>query len=146
VAPAGAGVTAMRTLIWSLTALLAAAWTGFIALAHQLTGWLLGAIDTGSLQGAAGTVGGLALPPVPAWLAPWIDTASLATLQSMAVSLVQWLGAVLPSGDALMAWVGPLLWVGWAMVLIPMLVIAGLLHWLVGRVPAQQTALRGAGA
>ena len=25
----------MKTLIWSLTALMAAAWTGFIALAHQ---------------------------------------------------------------------------------------------------------------
>jgi hypothetical protein len=132
----------MRTLIWSLTALLVAAWTGFIALAHQLTGWLLASIDAGSLQAAAGTVGGLALPPLPAWLAPWIDTASLASLQSLAVSLVQWLGAVLPSGDALMAWVGPLLWVGWVMVLIPMLASAALLHWLVGRGTAPQAAVR----
>lgn len=136
----------MRTLIWSLTALMVAAWTGFIALAHQLAGWLLAAIDAGSLQGAAGTVGGLALPPVPAWLEPWIDTASLASLQSLAVSLVQWLGAVLPSGDALMAWVGPLLWIGWALVLVPMLAIAGLLHWLVGRASAQQAAVRIANA
>ena len=104
----------MKTLIWSLTALLATLWTGFIAVVHQLTGWLLSAIDTGSLQGAAGTVGGLALPPVPAWLEPWVDTASIAALQSFVVSLVEWLGAVMPSGDALMAWVGPLLWVGWA--------------------------------
>ena len=110
----------MKTLIWSLTALLAALWTGFIAAVHQLTGWLLSAIDTGSLQGAAGTVGGLALPPVPAWLEPWIDTASIAALQSFVVSLVEWLGAVMPSGDALMAWVGPLLWVGWGLVLVPM--------------------------
>jgi hypothetical protein len=136
----------MRTLIWSLTALMVAAWTGFIALAHQLAGWLLAAIDTGSLQGAAGTVGGLALPPVPAWLEPWIDTASLAALQSFAVSLVQWLGVVMPSGDALMAWVGPLLWIGWALVLVPMLAIAGLLHWLVGRASAQQAAVRIANA
>ena len=136
----------MKTLIWSLTALMAAAWTGFIALAHQLAGWLLAAIDAGSLQGAAGTVGGLALPPVPAWLEPWIDTASLAALQSFAMSLVEWLGVVLPSGDALMAWVGPLLWIGWALVLVPMLAIAGLLHWLVGRASAQQAAVRIANA
>ena len=136
----------MRTLIWSLTALMVAAWTGFIALAHQLAGWLLAAIDAGSLQGAAGTVGGLALPPVPAWLEPWIDTASLAALQSFAMSLVEWLGVVLPSGDALMAWVGPLLWIGWALVLVPMLAIAGLLHWLVGRASAQQAAVRIANA
>lgn len=136
----------MKTLIWSLTALLAALWTGFIAVVHQLTGWLLSAIDTGSLQGAVGTVGGLALPPVPAWLEPWIDTASIAALQSFVVSLVEWLGAVMPSGDALMAWVGPLLWVGWGLVLVPMLAIAGLLHWLVGRATAQQTGVRPVGA
>ena len=35
----------MKTLIWSLTALLAALWTGFIAAVHQLTGWLLSTID-----------------------------------------------------------------------------------------------------
>lgn len=132
----------MKTLIWSLTALLAALWTGFIALVHQLTGWLLSAVDAGALQGAAGTVGGLALPPVPAWLAPWVDTTSIAALQSFVVSLVEWLGAVMPSGDALMAWVGPLLWIGWGLVLVQMLAIAGLLHWLVGRTTAQQGAVR----
>lgn len=79
---------------------------------------------------------------MPTWLAPWIDTASMEALQAMVVSLVQWLGAVLPSGDALMAWVGPLLWVGWGLVLVPMLGIAALLHWLVGRASSQQAAAR----
>ena len=132
----------MKTLIWSLTALMAAAWTGFIALAHQLAGWLLAAIDAGSLKGTAGTVGSLSLPPLPDWLAPWIDTASLATLQSLAAALIQWLGVVMPSGDALMAWVGPLLWIGWALVLVPMLGIAALLHWLVGRGSTSQGGAR----
>ncbi|MGM9427378.1 hypothetical protein [Hydrogenophaga sp. MI9] len=136
----------MKTLIWSFTALLVAAWTGFIAIVHQLTGWLLGAIDAGALQGAAGTVGGLALPPLPDWLAPWLDTSTLAALQSLVVSVVQWLGVVLPSGDALMAWIGPLLWVGWALALVPMLAIAALLHWLVGRTVSQQAAVRIANA
>ena len=136
----------MKALIWSITALLATVWTGFIAIVHQFTGWLLAAVDTGALQGAAGTVGGLALPPLPVRLEPWIDTASLAALQSLAVSLVQWLGAVLPSGDALMAWVGPLLWLGWAMVLIPMLGIAMLLHWLVGRGAVPQGVARAVNA
>lgn len=136
----------MRTLIWTFTALLATLWTGFVAIVHQLTGWLLSAMQTGSLQGAADSVGALSLPPIPAWLAPWLDTDSLAALQSMAVSVVQWLGAVLPSGDALMAWIGPLLWVGWAVALVPLLALATLLHWLVGRVRTQQAALSPAGA
>ena len=134
----------MKTLIWSLTALLATLWTGFIAVVHQLTGWLLSAIDTGSLQGAAGSVGGLALPPVPAWLEPWVDTASIAALQSFVVSLVEWLGAVMPSGDALMAWVGPLLWVGWGLVLLTLLALAGLAHVLVGRAPSVGQAMQTA--
>lgn len=136
----------MKTLIWSLTALLAALWTGFIAAVHRLTGWLLSAIDAGSLHGTAGTAGGLSLPQIPPWLTPWIDTSTLAALQSFTVSLVEWLGVVMPSGDALMAWVGPLLWIGWAMVLVPMLAIAGLLHWLVGRTMAHPGDVRPARA
>lgn len=132
----------MKTLIWSLTALAVLVWTGFIAVVHQLTGWLLAAVDGGSLQGAAGSVGGLALPPLPDWLAPWVDTASIAALQSFVVSMVEWLRAVMPSADALMAWVGPLLWVGWALVLVPMLAIAGLLHWLVGRATTSNVPAR----
>lgn len=136
----------MKTLIWSLAALAAVVWTGFIAVVHQLTGWLVAAIGGGSLQGAAGRVGDLALPPMPTWLEPWIDTGSIAALQSFVVSLVEWLGAVMPSPDALMAWVGPLLWVGWALVLLPMLAVAGLLHWLVGRASAPPAASRPLGA
>jgi hypothetical protein len=119
----------MKTLIWSLTALLAALWTGFVALAHRLTGWLLGAID-------AGTAGAVPLPPLPDWLALWIDAEALAALRLFGVDLLQWLGAVLPSGEALMAWIAPLLWVGWGFGMLSLLAMAGLLHWLLGRVPA----------
>lgn len=128
----------MKTLIWSLTALLAALWTGFVALAHRLTGWLIGALD-------AGPAADLPLPPLPDWLALWIDAEALAAWRVFGMDLLQWLGAVLPSGDALMAWIGPLLWVGWGFGLLALLAVAGLLHWLVGRVPAP-AALRGASA
>jgi hypothetical protein len=120
-------------LIWSLTALLAAGWTGLVALTQQLAGWLLGAVHADALTQASGAVGGWSVPAASAWLAPWVDTAELAALQALATDGVQWLGAVLPSGDALMAWVGPLLWVGWGFGLLTLLAVAGLLHWLVGR-------------
>jgi hypothetical protein len=124
----------MKTLIWSLTALLAALWTGFVALAHRLTGWLLGAID-------AGTAGAVPLPPLPDWLALWIDAEMLAAWRVFGVDLLQWLGAVLPSGETLMAWIGPLLWVGLGLLSLR----RPPLHWLVGRVPAP-APLRGASA
>ena len=128
----------MKALIWGLTALLAALWTGAAALAHKVLGWLLAAMDSG----AAGAV---PLPPLPDWLALWIDAEALAALRLWGVDLLQWLGAVLPSGDALMGWIGPLLWVGWGLGVVTLLALAALLHWLVGRVPAP-AALRGASA
>ena len=136
----------MKTLVWGLTALLATGWTGLVWLTHQITGWLLGSLDSGALQSAGGAVAGLPLPPLPAWLAPWIDTAWLGAFQAWSATLLGWLGAVLPAGDTLMAWIGPLLWVGWAMVLIPMLGVAALLHWLVGRAVSQQASVRIANA
>ena len=136
----------MRTLIWSLTALMAAIWTSFVAFAYQLAAWLLSAIHIGSLQGAAGSVGALPLPPMPDWMTQWIDPATALDLQSLVVSVLRWLGAVTPSGEALMAWVGPLLWLGWALVLVLMLAIAAFLHLLIGRIADRQPDLRGTGA
>lgn len=132
----------MKILIWGLTALLAAFWTGLVWLTHQLTGWVLGAVDAGALTTAGGTVAGVALPPLPGWLGLWIDTAWLGALQAWSAELLGWLGAVLPSGDGLMAWIGPLLWIGWGLGLLTLLVVAGLVHLLVGRAPSIRQAVQ----
>lgn len=126
-------MNAMKALIWSLTALLALAWTGLVWLTHRVSDWLLGSVETGSLKDAGTAVAGLPLPPLPGWVAPWFDPAWLADWQAFGASLLSWLGGVWPSGDALMAWVGPLLWIGWGMGLITLLLLAGLAHWLTGR-------------
>jgi len=132
----------MKTLIWGVTALLASIWTGLVWVTHQLTGWLLGAMDTATLKDAGGTVAGLPVPPLPEWLNPWIDTAWLGALQAWSADLLGWLGAVLPSGDALMAWVGPLLWIGWGLGLLTLLALAGVLHMLGGRAPSIRQAVQ----
>lgn len=135
----------MKALTGGLTILIAALWTGFVSLAHQITGWLLSAFDTGTVSQAAGRLGGAPGLPLPEWLNPWFDTAWLSAMQAFAVDLVQWLGAVLPTGDTLMVWIGPLLWVVWGVGLLTLLAVAGLLHWLVGRVPGPEK-LRSASA
>ncbi len=132
----------MKLFIWGLTALFAAGWTGLVWVTHQLTGWLLGAIDAGTLKDAGGAVAGLPVPPLPEWLNLWIDTAWLGALQAWSAELLGWLGAVLPSGDALMAWVGPLLWIGWGLGLLALLALAGLVHLLVGRAPSIRDAVQ----
>lgn len=95
----------MKTLIWLIAGLLAAVWTGMVALTVQVSDWLLNAVAS------APAVGGAAAPlPVPAWLAHW-----------------------LPGAGGLMEWITPLLWTGWALGLLPLLALAGFLHWLAGR-------------
>jgi hypothetical protein len=49
---------------------------------------------------------------------------------------------VLPSADGLMAWVGPLLWIGWGLGLLTLLAIAGLVHLLAGRAPSLRQAVQ----
>lgn len=134
----------MKLFIWGLTALFAAGWTGLVWVTHQLTGWLLGAVDAGGLKDAGGAVGNLPLPPLPDGLGVWIDTAWLGALQVWSAELLGWLGAVLPSGDALMAWLGPLLWVGWGLGMVLLLGVAGLVHVLVGRAPSIRQAVQQA--
>jgi hypothetical protein len=133
----------MKTLIWSLSALLALGWTGVVWVTHRVSAWLLGAVESGTLKDAGTTVAGLPLPPLPGWIAPWFDPAWLADWQAFGASLLGWLGDVLPSGDALMVWIGPLLWIGWGLGLITLLVLAALAHWLAGRGHSLTQALQG---
>ncbi|MCU0763499.1 MAG: hypothetical protein MUF76_11155 [Hydrogenophaga sp.] len=120
----------MKTLIWVLFVVLAGLWTGLVAITGQLTEWLLGAVASGQASDLAGAVGQW---PVPAWLGLWVDTAWLQAVQAATADMLQWLGQWLPGAGSLMAWITPLLWTGWLLVLLTMLVLAGLGHWLVGR-------------
>jgi hypothetical protein len=43
----------MKVLIWSVAALLAAVWTGMVALTVQLSDWLLHAVAAAPLPGSA---------------------------------------------------------------------------------------------
>lgn len=133
----------MKTLIWSLSALLALGWTGVVWVTHRVSDWLLGAVESGTLKDAGTTVAGLPLPPLPGWIAPWFDPAWLADWQAFGASLLGWLGDVLPSGDALMVWIGPLLWIGWGIGLLALLVLAALAHWLAGRGRSLTQTLQG---
>jgi hypothetical protein len=124
----------MKTLIWVAFLVLAGLWTGLVALTVQVTDWLLGAVASGQATDLATAAGQW---PVPAWLALWVDTAWLQGLQAAWVGV----GQVLPSADGLMGWITPLLWTGWALVMVLLLVCAVAGHWLVGRLGAP-TALR----
>ena len=129
-----------KTLIWGLAALLAAGWSGLVWLGHHLSLWALGTLEGGTLQNAGGALERLSLPPLPGWLGPWFDTAWLSELQGWSADLLVWLGAVLPSGEALMAWVGPLFWAAWGLGVVALIALAALAQALSGRLPTLQRA------
>lgn len=123
----------MKTMIWLAFFLLAGLWTGLVALTAQVTDWLLAAMASGQATDLATAAGQW---PVPAWLAPWVDPAWLQGLQAAWVNAVQWLAQVLPSAGGLMGWITPLLWTGWGLVMLLLLVCAVAGHWLAGRLGA----------
>ena len=120
----------MKAIVWLVFLVLTAFWTGWVALTEQLSQWLLASMAPGQV-GELATVAGQW--PVPAWLGFWVDTAWLQSLQEAGVGLVQWLGQVLPSSQGLMSWITPLLWLGWGLGTLLLLVAAVMGHMLLGQ-------------
>ena len=120
----------MKAIVWLVFLVLTAFWTGLVALTEQLSQWLLASMASGQV-GELATVAGQW--PVPAWLGFWVDTAWLQGLQEAGVGLVQWLGQVLPSSQGLMSWISPLLWLGWGLGTLLLLVAAVMGHMLLGQ-------------
>ena len=84
----------MKKIIWLGFAVLAALWTGLVALTLQLTDWVLATIASAQVPGA--TAIGSAQWAAPAWAAPWVDAGLIQSLQSGLVWLVQGLNQILP--------------------------------------------------
>jgi len=115
----------MKTLIWSLFALIALLWTGLAVLSVQLADWALAAMAQGTAQWNPADL--------PAWLSIWLDPAWLQALQALWADWVPALVSVLPSGDSLGQWITVLVWLCWGLGLIALLVGAVALHWLAGQ-------------
>jgi hypothetical protein len=120
----------MKALVWVVFLILTALWTGLVALTEQLSQWLLASMASGQVGELASVAGQW---PVPAWLGFWVDTAWLQSLQQAGVGLMQWLGQVLPSSQGLMSWISPLLWLGWGLGTLLLLVAAVMGHMLLGQ-------------
>jgi hypothetical protein len=120
----------MKALVWLVFLLLTAFWTGLVALTEQLSQWLLASMAAGQVGELASVAGQW---PVPAWLGLWVDTVWLQSLQEAGVGLVQWLANVLPSSQGLMSWISPLLWLGWGLGTLLLLVAAVIGHMLLGQ-------------
>lgn len=123
----------MKKIIWLGFAVLAALWTGLVALTLQLTDWMLTTIASTQVPSAAAL--GTAQWAPPAWAAPWVDAGLIQSLQSSLVWLVQGLNQVLPAASSLGAWITVLGWLLWGVIIAALLILALILHWLAGKRP-----------
>lgn len=131
----------MKWLLWSVVAVLALFWTGLVAVGAQLGDWLAAVVASGQAVDEARRA---AQWPLPAWLVLWVDPAWLTLLQQVWADAFTRLSDMLPAtagwAGTLLGWVAPLLWLVWAVVLGLLLLLAGGLHWLIGRRTAAPVA------
>ncbi len=120
----------MKLAIWIVFGLLAALWTGGAFAAAALTEWASGLIASGAAVDMGRAV---AEWPVPAWLAPWVDAAGIKAMQAFFVAALTWLRDAWPSIGAMVGWLVPVIWVLWGLGLALLLLLAGVGHWLAGR-------------
>lgn len=103
-----------HTIVWTLVALMLALWSGVCAALH----WLL----TGpawTLPDPQAWTRWLTDWSLPAWLLAWLPMSTLTALQAwMTAWLADWatlLEPVLTQLPALLAWAAPLIWLGWGL-------------------------------
>jgi hypothetical protein len=109
-------------MVWGVVALLFGTWT----LACLGVHWLLTGPDWNG-AGVGAWVDWLAQWRIPLWLTDWLPMASITALKTWLTAMGPWLESLLAQAPALLAWLVPLLWVGWLVgtVLLAVLGVAG---------------------
>lgn len=130
----------MKTVLWSITAVLGLLWSGAVALTHSLAAWAATTAGTADAQTLAAMLRDW---PLPAWLA-WADPAMLESLR-MALSAVG-TGLVLsqPWIATAIGWIGPALWLVWALGIALLLALASIAHLLIHRLAPRPSLVHAA--
>ena len=119
----------MKILIWAITGILLLMWTGFIAATTSVITWVSGM----SLDPAKAGVERLANVPVPEWVSIWIPPGVLESFNVSTAGIFESAMAAMSWLTPLLGWINPLLWVAWGLMTVVLLVVAVVLHMLVGR-------------
>lgn len=122
------GSRILAGIIWSVAGLLAAAWTGLMAVLGSVLGWAAQALrQTGAWVNT---------PPawpaeLPSWLSGWLDAGTWASIGQAAQELMPPILSVVPAVGTLAGWLEPLLWLGWGLGMLALLALAAAVHvWL----------------
>ena len=84
--------------VWGATLVMLVLWTGLCLITAWAVGAVLGWLPEGALMTGVDTVSQWS---IPAWLAPWVDTAWLDAVMQSLRAAVTWLQPWLPSADTL---------------------------------------------
>ncbi len=109
-------------LVWALVATVLGAWT----LACMGVHWLLSGPDWAGMGGGGGAGGWMAWLEqwrIPLWLADWLPMASITALKAWLTAIGPWLESWLAHTPSLLAWLVPLLWLGWGLGLLVLLAL-----------------------
>ena len=127
----------MKWIIWTIGGVLAALWTGTLALTAAAVDWTAGALR----QAGAGEMPTSALPPeLPGWLSAWIEPGTWAAVVQAIQQTMHALQSALPVVGTVTGWLEPLVWALWVLGMIALLTIAAGSHWWLARRDAAETA------
>lgn len=120
----------MKWIIWTVGGVLAALWTGVLALTAAVVDWTAQALQ----QAGSGATPVASLPlELPTWLPAWIEPATWTTAVQAIQPTLQALQSVLPAAGTVAGWLEPLVWALWGLGMLALLVIAAGSHWWVAR-------------
>jgi hypothetical protein len=120
----------MKVVVWIFFAVLAGLWTLGAVAATGFSQWMADFVSSGN---AAELGRSAAQWPVPAWLAVWVDPLWVRAAQQALLAGTQMLRDVLPWVGSALGWLVPAVWIFWGAGICLLLLLAGLAHWLLGR-------------
>ncbi len=129
----------MRWLIWGVTLVLLAIWTGTAAIAAAVADWLASQ-GTGALEGLRNS----AAIELPAWAQTWLALVlPTEVLQALTQTISTSMDGVLagwPWLSSALGWLATLVWVVWGIGAVIAVLCALALHWIGSRLLSNKPA------
>jgi len=138
----------VKLLLWVVTLLVLALWTGTILVFTGLADWLAAQVATGEAANLAALIAQWPVPPelaqwpVPPELAPWIGEAFLVPLRDLFAWTVGVLESLLPFLPGLVGILSVILWIVWFIVAGLIVVLALLGHWALSKAQRLRSSMR----
>lgn len=119
----------MTAAIWVLFTVLLVIWSGVVWIAVSVTRWAAQALEAGASVADLPAL----MSQLPAWLTAWVPEDVLPGLQSVLQGAAQLIESSLPWVGAAIGWLVPLIWIGWFLVALALVLVAVFCHVMVKR-------------